>query len=418
MGFTKATKQVAFAKIGGFGPTGSGKTTLLAMLLLYLSKEFHGGKPVAFLDTEKGSDFVLPFFETEGVELLVNKTRSFADLRNAHAEALKLGACALGCDSLTHFWQELLSSLKTAKNVKRLDIGMIGEAKDAWHQFTENFIHSQIHYLIAGRQGNEWENLDVEQDDGRIKNELIKGGTKMKAEGDTGYETDLLLELSSADDPTSLTDYKKYKGGRIKALASKQVHLAIVKKCRVRELNGQIFSWPDKAKYEKGDYKAIAECFSPYFKFLNIGGQHVAFDGSRNSQELFAADKNPYYQQKQRKEIATEEIKNSLGCVWTAATGKDASVKTEVINALFGTHSWTAVEKLDVQPLEFGAQICRRMKDLAFVKMPADRAELLALVEQAKQEVRDEQQSPVKKPNGAVPAVQPPLTTEEEALPF
>ncbi len=41
---------------------------------------------------------------------------------------------------------------------------------------------------------------------------------------------------------------------------------------------------------------------------------------------------------------------------WSAATGKDAAVKTEVINALFGTHSWTAVEKIDPDVLEDGAE--------------------------------------------------------------
>jgi len=68
MAFKKATKQVAYARIGGFGPMGSGKTTLMALLALYLSKTYHGGAPVAFLDTEKGSDFVEPYFAAEGVD--------------------------------------------------------------------------------------------------------------------------------------------------------------------------------------------------------------------------------------------------------------------------------------------------------------------------------------------------------------
>lgn len=89
-GSAKATKQVAYAKIGGFGPTGSGKTTLMAMLALYLSKTYHGGAPVAFLDTEKGYDFVKPYFDQEGVEFLVDKTRAFIDLRDAHAQPREL----------------------------------------------------------------------------------------------------------------------------------------------------------------------------------------------------------------------------------------------------------------------------------------------------------------------------------------
>lgn len=360
MAFVKATKQVAYSKIGAFGPTGSGKTTLLGMLLLYLSKELHGSKPVAFLDTEKGSDFILPFFELEGVDLLVNKTRAFSDLRNAHAEALKAGACALGADSLTHFWMELLASIKASKGTKRLDIGQIGEAKDLWHQFTENFAMSPIHYLIAGRQGNEWENVDVEQDNGNIKTELIKGGTKMKAEGDTGYETDLLLELSSADDPNA-ADYKKLtRGGRVKKLASKQIHVAIVKKCRVRELNGQLFSWPDKPAYEKGDYKKIAECFLPYFRFLNIGGDHVAFDGSRNSQDLFASNgSDVYYKARKHKEVTLEEIENTLVAIWPGTDKESKKNKLTVLEMVFKTLSWEAVKGKPIEILEEGLQVIR-----------------------------------------------------------
>jgi len=52
MAFQKATKQVAAAKIGAFGPMGSGKTTLMAMLAIYLSKTYHKGAPVAFQDTD------------------------------------------------------------------------------------------------------------------------------------------------------------------------------------------------------------------------------------------------------------------------------------------------------------------------------------------------------------------------------
>jgi len=336
MAFKKATKQVAYARIGGFGPMGSGKTTLMALLALYLSKTYHGGAPVAFLDTEKGSDFVEPYFAAEGVELLVDKTRAFVDLRDAHAQALRSGACVLVADSLTHFWQELLRTVKGEG--RHFNIKMIGEAKERWAEFTENYDRAPIHYLVAGRLGYDWENVDIEDEDGKITSELIKGGSKMKAEGDFSYEPDLVLELSSADDPDA-ADYKKLKkGNRIKKLASSQIHIANVKKCRVRALNGQMFSWPDKGSYKPGDYAKVGDCFKPYFDFLNIGGEHLAFDASRNSQQLMAdAGKRDFFQQQRRREIACEEIKGSLSCVWSAATGKDAAVKTEVINALFGT---------------------------------------------------------------------------------
>jgi hypothetical protein len=415
MGFQKAVKQVAFAKVGAFGPMGSGKTTLASMVALYLSKTFHGGAPVAFIDTEKGSDFMIDFFKAEGVELLVNKTRAFVDLRNAHAEALKLGCCALITDSATHFWQELLRTVKG--NRPKLSIDKIGEAKEQWAQFTENFEVAPIHWLVAGRLGHEWENVDIEDENGNIKNELLKGGTKMKAEGDFSYEPDLVLEMSSADDPTA-ADYKKLsKGGRVKKLASRQIHVALVKKCRVRALNGKMFSWPDVADYKVGDYKKVGECFIPYLEGLNIGGEHNAFDASRNSQSLVTdAGQRDFFKQKQRREIAAEEIKNSLSIVWTAATGKDAGIKLEVIDALFETTSWSKVEQLDPVTLEYGAKVCRTMKALALLKMPANREELLNLVKQAKDEVHDEQLNPVNGKAQPIVAVADAVNSDE--LPF
>ena len=393
MSFQKAIKQIAWAKVGGFGPMGSGKTTLMAMLAIYLSKTYHKGAPVAFQDTEKGADFVQPYFDMEGVPLLTEKTRAFIDLRGAAKRAIEGGACVLIDDSMTHFWQELLRVVRG--DAKRLDIKKIGEAKERWSEFTDSYDQAKIHWLVAGRLGYEWENVDIEDEDGNIKNELLKGQTRMKVEGDFSYEPDLVLELSSADDPDA-ADYKRLrKGGRIKKLASGQIHIALVKKCRVRALNGQMFSWPDRAEYKVGDYKKVAECFLPYFSFLNVGGEHVAFDASRNSSSIIDNTKgNDFYAMKRRREIALEEIKGSLACVWAGATGKDATVKLEVINALFGTHSWTAVETMPADILEKAATICVKMKALALHKLPADRDELLALTKQATDEINDEAMNP------------------------
>jgi hypothetical protein len=383
MAFQIATKQVSAAKVGAFGLMGTGKTTLLTMLAIYLSKTYHNSAPVAFQDTEKGVDFVKPYFDMEGVPLLSEKTRAFIDLRDAGRRAKEAGACVLIDDSLTHFWQELLRIVKG--DAERLDIKKIGEAKERWGEFTSNYDRQNIHWLVAGRLGYDWENVDVEDEkSGQIKNELLRGGTKMKAEGDFSYEPDLVLELTSADDPDA-ADYRRLKRGkRIMKLASGQIHIALVKKCRVRALNGQMFSWPDKATYKLGDYVKVAECFKPYFDFLNIGGEHVAFDVTRNSSAIIdTSNRNDFYEKKRRREIALEDIEGCLRSVWSAATGKDAQAKGEVFNALFGTYSWTAVQALPPEVLENAATICVRMKALALQKMPADRAELLALVQQA-----------------------------------
>src|SRR5512138_2923191 len=102
----RATVEQAAAKLGIFGPQGSGKTTTAALIAIGLSKTYHGGKPVAFMDTENGSDYLVPIFEAEGVELVVVKSRSFQDMKAMVREAEEMGCCAGLIDSYTHPWQE------------------------------------------------------------------------------------------------------------------------------------------------------------------------------------------------------------------------------------------------------------------------------------------------------------------------
>jgi hypothetical protein len=53
----------------------------------------------------------------------------------------------LVADSLTHYWQELLRSVRGER--KRLDIKLIGEAEERWSEFTENYGRALIHYLCS-----------------------------------------------------------------------------------------------------------------------------------------------------------------------------------------------------------------------------------------------------------------------------
>jgi len=91
---TEARNEQAAAKIGAFGGQGSGKTTTCSQIAIGLSLNFHQGAPVAFLDTEKGSDFSRIMFEAEGVKLLRVKSRALKDLLAAIKEAETSVCCA------------------------------------------------------------------------------------------------------------------------------------------------------------------------------------------------------------------------------------------------------------------------------------------------------------------------------------
>ena len=104
--FNKAQNQMAFLKCGIQGMAGSGKSFTATKIATGLHKYIKATKPVYFLDTETGSDFLIKEFEKENVPLFVAKTRAFTDLVYSVDEAEK-EAEILIIDSITHFWCEL-----------------------------------------------------------------------------------------------------------------------------------------------------------------------------------------------------------------------------------------------------------------------------------------------------------------------
>ena len=114
--FQKSTNQSAFLKAGIMGFAGSGKSRTSAEIAVGLSKHT-GNKPVFYLDTETGSDFLKPLFDKEGIELFVSKSRAFKDLLSAVDEAEGQGAILI-IDSISHFWNELMEAFKKKKKLK------------------------------------------------------------------------------------------------------------------------------------------------------------------------------------------------------------------------------------------------------------------------------------------------------------
>ena len=95
-------------KMGFYGFAGSGKTytaTNTAIGLIQHMRKLElqtSQKPIFFLDTETGSDWVAPRIEGAGIELFTAKTRAFSDLLAAVDDA-EQNASLLLVDSLSHF---------------------------------------------------------------------------------------------------------------------------------------------------------------------------------------------------------------------------------------------------------------------------------------------------------------------------
>jgi AAA domain len=312
----------AYLKMGILGFQGGGKTKTAGKTAIGLYKYMQSkgidctSKPVAFFDTETGSDWLIPDFKQAGVPLVVAKRRSFADLLAVMKEA-EAGASVLIIDSITHPWRELCESYMRAK--KRTFLGMDDwgylKGEHGWAKFTDMFVNSKLHIIMCGRAGYEFE--DYKDDNG--KRQIEKVGTKMKTEGETGFEPSLLVLMEQVED---------LRTGKVK-------HRATVQKDRSTLLDGEQIDNPD------------FKDFLPHIERLNLGGDHLGVDIEGDSQHILKTEKRDW-QPVQRK-IALGEIEEILVRHYPGQAAVDKKAKAELLRTHFKA-CWAEIES--VMPLE------------------------------------------------------------------
>jgi len=350
--FKKATNTMAFAKVGILGFAGAGKTRTATEIAVGLHKAIGSTKPVLFIDTETGSDFVLPIFRSHGIEMLVSKTRAFKDLAEGIREAPGISDILI-IDSVSHFWVDIVESYRKKKNVNRLSFQDWGIIKPMWNNdFSTPFVTSPLHIIVAGRAGFEYDYF--EGDDGKM--ELYKTGTKMKAEGEFGFEPSLLIEMERIKNPEATESYREAKTKDAKMKAAKQimnerefVRRATVLKDRSDIMDGKVFYNPSYAD------------FAEHWNSINIGGEHKPLEAG-DSQGLFNKEGLPQWKvERTRAEIALEEIKAEVDKFLPGATAKEKQAKIRLSEKVFGTASGKALEGMSYMILEDGL---RRIKDI------------------------------------------------------
>lgn len=334
MGILRPAKnETAYLKAGILGFEGSGKTYTAALIAIGLAQKIGDGRPVAFFDTETGSDYLIQKFRDAGVELLVAKTRAFADLLAFVEEAEDSCSVAI-VDSVTHTWTELVETSQSMLNVSRLGFHHWGPIKREWSRFTTAFINSRLHLIVCGRAGFEYDY----QKDAEGELELVKTGTKMRAEGQLAYEPSLLLEMEKYRERGSRTTVPR----------------CYVLKDRADLMMGREIDWP---KFED---------FLPVVEFLNIGGTHVGVDESRSSARLVHRPDWSGRDNRKTIEITLDEIKAVF--VRQDLDGTKQAVKKErqaLLEMAFGSASWTAIEGLDLRELWEGYRKLRLKFDPA-----------------------------------------------------
>ena len=328
MGLLKeATNSIAAAKFGFYGETGCGKTHTSIEVAMGLAKLTNPKKPlpIAFFDTEGGSDFHVGRVKKEGVSFLVLKNRSFQTLMAFMKEARQIKAVII-IDSITHVWDDLKESYeKKLGRKKGLEIWDWGVIKPTWREFTNEYLSSPSHAIVCGRSTNIYEQVFNEE---KGKSEVQQTGQRMRTEKETGYEPSLLVEMERRQ--------RRGEG----AIGYDRV--ASVVKDRTDMMDGAEIINP---KFSD---------FLPHVQALNIGGTHYPTDTKSDSQDLF--DRPTHTIKISKKiEIACEKIKDAFllgGFTMRSDAGKK-EVK-DLLVQFFGTSSWGELETLKPGVLEEG----------------------------------------------------------------
>lgn len=324
----KAVNQTARAKVGIYGEAGSGKTRTATEIAMGLAKM--DGKPIAFFDTEGGSDFMVALCKKAGVELLVARARAFADLMTFMKEAREAEAIAI-IDSISHTWDDLRESYeRKLKRKQGLEIWDWGVIKPAWREFTTEYLTSPIHAIVCGRAASVYEQV---YNEAKGKNEVQVVGSKMKTEKETAYEPSLLIEMERVP----------------RRDGSGYDHVATVMKDRSDTMDGQSFNDP------------TFETFRPFFNALNLGGVHAPTDASRTSDHMFATPDNAI-ERRITREIVLEKIKDCfvLAGIGTQSVADKRKMK-EMLELCFGTTAWSEVEQIRLENLQQGLVELRKM---------------------------------------------------------
>lgn len=344
-----------FAKVSFQGPQGSGKSRTAVETAIYLHRRFGSKKPIAFFDTEAGSDYLVDLIvEGTGMKPIRDKTRSFSDLLDDVAQCVKGEADIFLTDSITHVWRELNDGYLEAVNralrkkgmneKKRLDVSDIQQIKKLWEPWPNLFINSPIHMIVCGREGDAW---GREENEETGKSELISVGKKMKVEGEFGYEASLMISMQAIQ--TAERVIRKRNGAKEREARS-IINVATILKDRFDVINGEMFEMP------------TGEDFAPHFDKLRPELHH-AVDVSVKSDSSIEMGEDGFGKEKRLRTIYAEEVQGELIARWPGQTADEKKAKSDALFRIFGTRSWTRVESLDSEKLRAGLERLKAERD-------------------------------------------------------
>lgn len=328
----KFEPRQAYLKMGIMGLAGSGKTftaTEISIGLVELMRQRGlSPGPVAFVDTETGADWTAPRMQESGIDLMVSRTRSLADLIEIIGEATASNCSVLMIDSITHFWQVFCDEYAQRRNRTRgLEFSDWAFLKQNWRKFTDAYVNSPLSIIMCGRAGYEYDFFT--NDAG--KRELEKTGVKMKAETETGYEPSLLVLMEIE---------QQLERGEVKAVYRN----ATVMKDRSNKIDGKSFRNP------------TFNDFLPHIEYLALAGTHRPVDAGRDNAAFFADDGKEFasVRRKREREACLEEITEVIKKHHSGQNKEDKDARGDLMEKFFGTRAWTRIESLPIEALQEG----------------------------------------------------------------
>lgn len=338
--FTSVANTKPFLKFAFHGLAGSGKTYTASDLAIGLHKQIKSAKPIVFFDTEKATGFLRPKFEAAGIQLNVRESKSFADLVKAMELCENGAADILIIDSISHVWENFLedykkSPMKVGKQAKtRLEFQDWGMIKPLWKsQFSDRFVQAKLHIIMNGRAGYEY---DFERNEDTGKRELYKSGVKMKVEGETAYEPDVLVLMER---------HQEMDGTTVKRV----IRQATVIKDRSTLLDGKVFENPSYAD------------FKPVIDVILANPSNVQTAPALDTSSMFRTEEEKYEYRRQIN-IILEQIEGEMVRAWPSTGAADKSAKLDVLEKAFNTRSWTQIsEATGLETLKKGFETIKQI---------------------------------------------------------
>ena len=310
------------ASFGGFA--GSGKTRTASEFVVGCYKKMKLTKPVLIIDNEKGSRFLVSFFEKAGIKTLVKETVHLADVLTAFDYITKREVDFLFIDSLTKVWYQFVRDYREKNNRKFMTLQDWGKILPDWQEkFADKFVSVEGNIIFTGRGGYTY---DMEENEETKKKEFVKSGVKMKMAGETPFETDLNIWMEIAQEITH--------EGRPKIWRE-----ALVMKDRSGTIDGNTIINPTFKDFE------------PVMNFL-IGIKKGDIAKASDTTNLAASEE--YDNRRKQREILNEKIKAEFDKRGFGTTKEDKQLKALMSEIAFGTTSSTEFESMSVSRMELG----------------------------------------------------------------